>query len=138
VNYSSGAPVRQPVRDLPDNDFPVAEETRDKDQRSVTWLRLLWTQRQMLFRVTLYAMLASTALVFLIPSRYESTARLMPPDNQSSSSLAIAAAAMSSTAGAGGLGGIASDLLGAKSTSDVFVGICAEGASGKYQPLCGP
>jgi uncharacterized protein involved in exopolysaccharide biosynthesis len=123
VNYSSGAPVRQPVRDLPDNDFPVAAETRDKDQRTVTWLRLLWTQRQMLFRVTLYAMLASTALVFLIPSRYESTARLMPPDNQSSSGLAIAAAAMSGTAATGGLGGIAGDLLGAKSTSDVFVGI---------------
>ena len=59
MNYSSGAPVRQPVRDLPDNDFAVAEETQDKDQRTVTWLRLLWTQRQMLFRVTLYAMLAS-------------------------------------------------------------------------------
>jgi capsule polysaccharide export protein KpsE/RkpR len=77
----------------------------------------------MLFRVALYALFASTALVFLIPSRYESTARLMPPDNQSSSGLAIAAAAMSGTAGASGLGGIAGDLLGLKSTSDVFVGI---------------
>jgi len=46
----------------------------------------------------------------------------MPPDNQSSSGLAMAAAAMSGTA-AGGLGGIAGDLLGLKSTSDVFVGI---------------
>ncbi len=35
----------------------------------------------------------------------------------------MAAAAMSGSAGAGGLGGIASDLLGLKSTSDVFVGI---------------
>jgi capsule polysaccharide export protein KpsE/RkpR len=111
------------VRDLPDNDFPVTEQTRDKDQRTVAWLRLLWTQRQMLFRVTLYALVASTALVLLIPSRYESTARLMPPDNQSSSGLALAAAAMSGPAGASGLGGIASDLLGLKSTSDVFVGI---------------
>jgi capsule polysaccharide export protein KpsE/RkpR len=47
----------------------------------------------------------------------------MPPDNQSSSGMAIAAAAMSGTAGAGGLGGIAGDLLGLKSTSDVFVGV---------------
>ena len=123
MNYSSGAPVRQPVRDLPDNDFPPAEETRNKDERTVAWLRLLWAQRQMLFRVTLYAMLGSTGLVFLITPRYESTARLMPPDNQSSSGLAIAAAAMSSTVGAGGLGGIAGDLVGLKSTSDVFVGI---------------
>src|SRR6266576_1332681 len=99
------------------------EETRDKDQKTVALLRLLWTRRQMLFRVTLYSMLASTGLVFLITPRYESTARLMPPDNQSSSGMAIAAAAMSGTAGAGGLGGIAGDLLGLKSTSDVFVGI---------------
>jgi uncharacterized protein involved in exopolysaccharide biosynthesis len=124
VNYSSGgAPVRQPVHELPENDFPVTEETRDTNHRTLDSVRLLWERRQMLFRVAVYALLASTGLVFLIPSRYESTARLMPPDNQSSSGLAIAAAAMSSTAGASGLGGIASDLLGAKSTSDLFVGI---------------
>jgi capsule polysaccharide export protein KpsE/RkpR len=123
VNYSSGAPARQPVHELPDNDFPRAEETRGSDQKTVAGLRLLWMQRQMLFRVTLYAFLASTALVFLIPLRYESTARLMPPDNQSSAGLAIAAATMSGSGGTSGLGGIASDLLGAKSTSDVFVGI---------------
>jgi len=125
VNYSSGAPVRQPVRELPENDFPVMEATHDTSHKTLASVRLLWERRQMLFRVALYALLASTALVFLIPSRYESTARLMPPDNQSSSGLAIAAAAMSGTAGAatGGLGGIAADLLGQKSTSDVFVGI---------------
>ena len=125
MNYSSGAPARQPVHELPDNDFPRAEEPRDKGQGTVTWLRLLWTQRRMLFRVTLYAMLASTVWVFLIPPRYESTTRLMPPDNQSNSGLAMAAAAMSGVAGAaaGNIGGIAGDLLGMKSTSDVFVGI---------------
>ena len=123
MNYSSGAPARQPVHELPDNDFSRAEETRSSDQKTVAWLRLLWTQRQMLVRVTLYAFLASTVLVFLIPLRYESTARLMPPDNQSSTGLAIAAATMSGSGGTSGLGGIASDLLGAKSTSDVFVGI---------------
>ncbi len=126
MNYSSGAPVRQPVRELPENDFPVApvpEESRETSQKALASLRLLWERRGMLYRVSLYALLASTFVAFLIPKRYESTARLMPPDNQSSSGLAMAAAAMSGTAGAGGLGGIASDLLGLKSTSDVFVGI---------------
>jgi capsule polysaccharide export protein KpsE/RkpR len=66
-------------------------------------------------------MLVSTLIAVLIPSRYESTVRLMPPDNQSSSGLAMAAAAMSSSAL--GLGGMAGDLLGLKNTSDVFVGI---------------
>jgi len=124
VNYSGGAPVRQPVRELPENDFPVApapDETRATSEKALASLRLLWEHRGMLYRVSLYALLASTLISFLIPKRYESTARLMPPDNQSSTGLAVAAAAMSGSTG--GLGGIASDLLGLKSTSDVFVGI---------------
>ena len=45
----------------------------------------------------------------------------MPPDNQSGSSLAMAASM--AARGAGGVGEVASDLLGLKSSSDVFVGI---------------
>jgi capsule polysaccharide export protein KpsE/RkpR len=45
----------------------------------------------------------------------------MPPDNNQSGGLAMAAAALSGSVG--GLGGIASELLGMKSTSDIFVGI---------------
>ena len=45
----------------------------------------------------------------------------MPPDNSQSGGLAMAAAALSG--GAGGLGGIAGEMLGIKTTSDVFVGI---------------
>jgi capsule polysaccharide export protein KpsE/RkpR len=54
----------------------------------------------------------------------------MPPDNQAGAGLAVAAAALSgigsSVTGnpaAGGLGSIAGDLLGLKSTSEIFVGI---------------
>ena len=46
----------------------------------------------------------------------------MPPDNQSQSPLAMAAAAVSGTS-SGGIQSLASDFLGLKSTSDVFVGI---------------
>jgi capsule polysaccharide export protein KpsE/RkpR len=75
----------------------------------------------LLFHVAVYALLASTIVAFLIPTRFESTACLMPPDNQPGSSLATAVAAMSG--GAGGLAGVAGDVLGLKSTSDIFVGI---------------
>jgi capsule polysaccharide export protein KpsE/RkpR len=74
-----------------------------------------------LARVALYGLLTSTILAFLIPVRFESTARLMPPDSSQSGGLAMAAAALSG--GAGGFGGIATELLGLKSTSDIFVGI---------------
>jgi capsule polysaccharide export protein KpsE/RkpR len=125
VNYSSSAPVRQPIPELPENDLPetpVPEETPEKGEHTLASIKLVWVNRVTLARVALYALVASTIVAFLIPSRYESTARLMPPDNQSSSGLAMAAAAMSQ-ATAGGLGGIASNFLGLKSTSDVFVGV---------------
>jgi capsule polysaccharide export protein KpsE/RkpR len=124
VNYTGSAPVRQPVPKLPEHDHPVApqpQEAQLENAGSVAYLRLLWGHRRLLSRVTVYALLASTLIAFLIPARYESSARLMPPDNQSASGLATAFAAMSG--GAGGLGGIASDILGVKSTSDIFVAI---------------
>lgn len=128
--YSSGAPVRLPSPESPDNEFsgdPAPQGTANGNERTLGYLQLLWARRRMLFRVALYALFASTVIAFLIPARYESTARLMPPDSQSSSGLAIAAAAMSGVAGGGGSGnglsGIASDFLGLKSTSEIFVGI---------------
>jgi capsule polysaccharide export protein KpsE/RkpR len=65
----------------------------------------------------------SVVIALLIPIRYQSVTRLMPPDNQSASGgLAMAAAALSG-AGVGGLGGMAGELLGLKSTSDLLVGV---------------
>ncbi len=124
MNYSGGAPVRQPVPELPESDFPqapVPQKTPEPSGNTLAYLQLLWGRRGMLCRIAFYAAIASTLVAFLIPARYDSTARLMPPDNQSGSGLAMAAAAMSGAAG--GLGGVASDLLGLKSSSDVFVGI---------------
>ncbi len=126
MKYSGSTPVRHPVPELPEAEFPEAPSSRETpggDEKVLAYFRLLWASRGMLYRVSLYALLASTIIAFLIPKRYESTARLMPPDNQSGSGLAMAAAAMSGTATSGGLGAIASDFLGLKSTSDIFVGI---------------
>jgi len=124
VSYSSGAPVRQPAPELPDLDVPIAptpQASPKSGENAVDHLRLLWDHRRLLFRATACALVTSTLIAFLIPTRYESTSRLMPPDGQSTSALASAVAAMSG--GAGGLGGIAGELLGLKSTSDTFVGI---------------
>jgi uncharacterized protein involved in exopolysaccharide biosynthesis len=128
VNYSSGAPVRQPVPDSPEQNFPatlVPQEEFESSDKFLVSLRLLWGHRRLLCRVAAYAVAASTIIAFLISARYESTARLMPPDNQSGSGgLAMAVAAMAGAGPAGGLGGVAGDLLGLnKSASEVFVGI---------------
>ena len=124
MNYTGSAPTRQPVPELMEHDLPITpgpEETPQSSGSSVEYLRLLWEHRRLLARIVLYGLLASTLIAFLIPTRFESMTRLMPPDSSQSGGLAMAAAALSG--GAGGLGGIASEMLGMKSTSDVFVGI---------------
>jgi len=130
VKFASSAPVRQPVPEQPEREVPetyVAPETPNDSDQMLAYLQLLWAHRALLSRVAVYALLASTLIAFLIPPRYESTARLMPPDNQSSSGLAMVASMMSSGGGGGsgssGLAGMAGDLLGVRSTSELFVGI---------------
>jgi uncharacterized protein involved in exopolysaccharide biosynthesis len=92
-------------------------------ERTVAHLWLLWKSRRFLGRVTGIGVLLSVVVALLIPNRYQSVARLMPPDNQSGSGLAMVAGALSGQAS--GLAGIAGDLLGLKSTSDLFVGVLA-------------
>ena len=123
MSYTRTVPTRKSTPEFPAHDVPETLTPTPKASETVlAYLQLCWGHRRQLLRVTGCGLLASTLVAFLIPSRYTSTARLMPPDNQSSSALAMAAAAMSNSAG-GGLGGMASDLLGLKSTSDVFVGV---------------
>lgn len=124
MSFSSSAPVRQPEPALTDHDISVpatSQETPEASKELIVYLRLLWGHRRLLFRVAVCALITSTLIAFLIPARYESTSRLMPPDNQSASGLASAVASMSGAAG--GFGGIAGELLGMKNTSDTFVGI---------------
>jgi capsule polysaccharide export protein KpsE/RkpR len=92
-----------------------------RHEQTVERLRLAWSQRSFLFRVTLYSAVIATVIAFLIPNRYTSVVRLMPPDSSSSSGLASVAAAL--TGRSGSAGEMAGDLLGIKSTSDSFVGI---------------
>jgi uncharacterized protein involved in exopolysaccharide biosynthesis len=100
-------------------------------------MRLLWDERRFLKKVISYGLLLAVLVSLLLPVRYESRTRLMPPDQQSSSGLAMLAAiagrggasggGMSSALG-GSLGGVAGDLLGLKSSGALFVDML-EGAS---------
>src|ERR1041385_8705418 len=91
------------------------------DNPTVTNVRLLWDSRRFLFRVACWGLLAATLIAFLIPKEYESTTRLMPPDDQSSSGLAMFAAMSAKMQG--GLGSIAGDVLGLKSSGALFIAI---------------
>ena len=123
---SMGAPA-QTVDPLPDY-MNLAKEVPPQEQPK-TKLRLMWDERRRLFRWMLYGFTISTLVAFLIPRRFESVTRLMPPD-QSNSGLAMMAMAASGRSGLGsgglggsGLGSIADDLLGMKNSGDLFIGI---------------
>jgi uncharacterized protein involved in exopolysaccharide biosynthesis len=95
-------------------------EARDTRQRLIARLRLFWEARKVLFGALVLGALVSLGLALLIPSRYEATTQLMPPDGQSSSGMAMLSALAGRT---GGLGGVAGDLLGVKNSGALFVGI---------------
>jgi uncharacterized protein involved in exopolysaccharide biosynthesis len=101
----------------------------EMSQEFLPYLRLFWEYRQFLLRTGAYALLASILIAFLIPTRYQSLTRLMPPDSQSTSGLGMLALMAGRGGGVGsgaaGLGGIAGDLLGVKSSGALFVGILA-------------
>jgi uncharacterized protein involved in exopolysaccharide biosynthesis len=103
----------------------------------VFWLRPLWAERRFLLRAGSYGVVLSLVVAFLLPVRYESETRLMPPDQQSGGLAMLAALATkggggSSSGGSGGSGGlggglgqVASDLLGLKTSGALFVDMLA-------------
>lgn len=105
---------------------PIAEDPREARERLVLKLRLLWAERRFLLRAGIVGLLAATLMAFLIPNRFVSTAQLMPPDSQTSSTLALVAGLVGQGGGpaAGtGLGAVASDILGVKTTGALFIGV---------------
>jgi capsule polysaccharide export protein KpsE/RkpR len=101
----------------------LSEQLVEKQIRTAIFVRLrsLLNQRQIIQRAALVGLCLGLILAFALPKRYESTTQLMPPDNQSTSGMAMLAA-LSAKSGAG-LAPLAGDLLGVKSSGSLFIGI---------------
>jgi len=97
------------------------------EPRHIYWIKLLWSERRFLARVSALGLCLATLIAFLLPVRYESTTRLMPPDENSSGLAMLAAfAGKGSSSGAAGalggsLGSVAGDLLGLKTSGALFM-----------------
>ncbi|HKW61699.1 MAG TPA: hypothetical protein VJN89_04070 [Candidatus Acidoferrum sp.] len=89
--------------------------------RTVQSLRLLFEKRSLLAKSFLGGLAGGCLVAFLIPASYQASVQLMPPDNQTNSSLAMLAALTARTGGSAGA--VAGDLLGIKSSGALFVGI---------------
>jgi uncharacterized protein involved in exopolysaccharide biosynthesis len=99
----------------------VASSAGAVESQWLTTLKLLWGRRRLIVRATLLGMILSTAIAFLIPKEYESQTQLMPPDNQSTSGISLLTGL--SARPLSGLGGLAGDLLGVKTSGALFEGI---------------
>ena len=115
---------------VPENrpDFSDSSPDWAAHKRSAAILRLLWNRKRFISRVTIAGMVLSALVAFLIPKRFESTAQLMPPDQQNSGMAMLAAAAGSAASNLGSaagssLGGMAGGLLGIKNSGDLFIGV---------------
>jgi uncharacterized protein involved in exopolysaccharide biosynthesis len=108
------SPERYPGIPLPE---PSLDDTRE---RQAERLRLLWSRRRFFLRAAAAGLLVSTLVAFLIPKSYTATTQLMPPDPQSTSGMAMMAAM---AAKGGGLGAMAGDLFGLKSSGAMFIGV---------------
>src|SRR6201992_36114 len=101
----------------------TAEIMATRTQTMPNWVRnttLLWDRRRLLLRVAAITLVLSAVIAYLIPKRYESVARLMPPEQPSSGAAMLAALAGHSLGGMSGLGSLAG-LLGGRTSSALFI-----------------
>src|SRR6266853_6232865 len=117
-----------PVVDLRElNGSEQQLDPKERRQRNIERMRLFWENRRFLFRWIIGGLIVSTVIAFLIPSRYRATTQLMPPDNQSGSGaaalLSLVSGRGSGSNASGALGGLAGELIGAKNSGQLFVGI---------------
>jgi len=98
-------------------------------RQTFEWAWLLWGNRRFLWRCVWRGVIVATIVAFVIPQQYESTTRLMPAEDSSNSGLDMMAAMATGTSSSSGsrsllggsaLGGVASQLLGAKDPGAVW------------------
>ena len=115
-------PQHEPAADAAVSELYLPElSLSERRDWQVKHLRVLWQARKFLVRASVFGLLVSTLIAFVIPKSYTATTRLMPPDSQSTSGIAMMAA-LAGKAGPG-LGSVAGDLLGLKSSGALFVGV---------------
>lgn len=109
---------------------------QEPEPQRIVWLRMLWSERSFLFRAGVTGLVLSLVVALLLPHRYESQTRLMPPE-QGGSGLAMLAALATKGGGgsdgssssssdspvSGGLSRVATDFLGLKTSGALLVDI---------------
>jgi capsule polysaccharide export protein KpsE/RkpR len=118
------------VRKEPQSAGPAAAQPTWAENAS-----LFWDHRRTFARVAAITFVLSICFVLLLPKEYESTARIMPPEQGAGNGAALLAAVLGKGGGGssgGGLAGLAGSLLGAKNNSALFVALLHSGTVGGH------
>jgi capsule polysaccharide export protein KpsE/RkpR len=99
----------------------LQQDQLESRERKIARVSQLWDQRKQLAKCAAWGAAAALLIALIIPSRYASTTRLMPPDSPGGQSMAM----LASIAGkvGGNLASLGGDLLGMSTSADLFAGV---------------
>lgn len=89
---------------------------------------LLWQRRRTLAHTAWIALVLALAIAFLLPKRYESSARILPPGNSMGGVAMLAALTGRSGGGMGSLNALAGDFLAGGGNAPLFIDLLRSGA----------
>jgi capsule polysaccharide export protein KpsE/RkpR len=128
-NPGQGATLRD-LEEMPEVGFSYARKANEAepaslDQGWTSYCWLLWEKRGLLYKVAFRALVVSSLVAILIPSKYESTAHIMPPEQGDSGALLSLLAGRSggSEAASPALASLAGNFLGMTNKGALFVGL---------------
>lgn len=101
--------------------IPAAQDKRPWVENA----SLFWDSRRTFARVAATVFVLSILVALILPKEYVSVARIMPPEQGGNSAALLAALVGKSSAG--GLAGLAGNLLGAKTNDALFVALLRSG-----------
>lgn len=111
---------------LQPRNYPVEVGSDNNHYGWVPNTSLLWERRRTLAKVFVWSLLLSALIAFLIPKQYESTTRMMPPEQQGMGAAMLAA--LTGKAMPGALGALAGNVLGMKDSGALFVDLLGSGS----------
>jgi capsule polysaccharide export protein KpsE/RkpR len=103
------------------SEFPETEGGKPPSSWANVWL--VWENRQFITRCGMVGAMISLILAFALPKEYLATTQLMPPDNEGLSALSMMASKVTSLSENPMIGKVAGDMLGAKTTGALFIGV---------------
>ena len=125
-NSTKEVPLRE-LEDISELDFSRVRRGREsegsrRDRGWISYAWLLWEKRRLFLLVAVRTLILATVIAFLIPSRYESAANIMPPEQGDRGALlSLLAGRAGGNSDGAGLASLAGSFLGVSSTGALFV-----------------